>query len=104
MKENGELMQLQNKWWVDRSECPAADMESSEADDELSFSSLAGIFYILIIGLVASLIVAVFEFCYFSRRAARKKQVSKTLHQSASQNIFKTKPVIFFGRFHLDKP
>lgn len=77
MKENGELMQLQNKWWVDRSECPAADMESSEADDELSFSSLAGIFYILIIGLLAALIVAVFEFCYFSRRDARKKQVSK---------------------------
>lgn len=77
MKESGTLMQLQNKWWVDRSECPAQEMGASESDDELSFSSLAGIFYILIIGLVASLIVAIIEFCYYSRREARKKQVTK---------------------------
>ncbi len=76
MKENGELMQLQNKWWADRSECPTEEMgRSAETDDELTFSSLAGIFYILIIGLSISLFVALIEYCYNSAKVARKKQV-----------------------------
>lgn len=70
-------MQLQNKWWVDRSECPAEEKGAAETDDELSFSSLAGIFYILILGLALALIVGAIEFCYNSRKEARKSQVKK---------------------------
>ncbi|CAL8101103.1 unnamed protein product [Orchesella dallaii] len=76
MKESGTLMQLQNKWWVDRSECPAEEKGAAETDDELSFSSLAGIFYILIVGLIVALVVAAVEFCYNSRREAKKSQIS----------------------------
>lgn len=68
-------MQLQNKWWVDRSECPAEEEGAAETDDELSFSSLAGIFYILILGLIVALFVAAIEFCYYSRKTSKKSQV-----------------------------
>jgi len=68
-------MQLQNKWWVDRSECPVAEKDSAETDDELSLKSLAGIFYILIGGLGLAVIVALMEFCWHSRKEARKRQV-----------------------------
>ena len=72
-------MQLRNKWWVDRSDCPAEEKLSLESEDELSLSSLAGIFYILIGGLVLALIVALCEFFYNSRRDARKNNVSHIL-------------------------
>ncbi|CAG7820788.1 unnamed protein product [Allacma fusca] len=76
MKESGTLMQLQNKWWMERSECPRNSGDASESDDELSLSSLAGIFYILIAGLVLALFVAFCEFCYISRKEAKKCQIS----------------------------
>ena len=75
MKESGTLMQLQNKWWMERSECPRNSGDAAESDDELSLSSLAGIFYILIAGLVLALWVACCEFCHVSRKDARKCQV-----------------------------
>lgn len=78
MKESGTLMQLQNKWWVDRSECPLPDKGSAEADDELSLKSLAGIFYILIAGLVLAVVIALIEFCWNSRKEAKKRQISLT--------------------------
>ena len=77
MKESGTLMQLQNKWWMERSECPRNSGEASESDDELSLSSLAGIFYILIAGLILALVVAFCEICYASRKEARKCQVGE---------------------------
>ena len=49
--------------------------ETSATDDELSLGSLAGIFYILIIGLVLAMAVAFFEFCYNSKKDATKAQV-----------------------------
>jgi ionotropic glutamate receptor len=76
MKESGTLMQLQNKWWVDRSDCPLEEKESAETDDELSLQSLSGIFYILIGGLVFAVFIALVEFCWNSRKEARKRQAN----------------------------
>jgi ionotropic glutamate receptor len=73
MKESGTLMQLQNKWWVDRSECPQEEKATAEADDELSLQSLAGIFYILIAGLALAALVALVEFCWQQRKDRRKR-------------------------------
>ena len=101
MKENGRLQVLQNKcksaskqsiqtfWiqctiakhgncftgWMERSECPPAKYSLGD-DDELSLSSLAGIFYILIVGLGLALIAAIIEFWWNSRKEARKNHVS----------------------------
>lgn len=61
LKENGELSKLKNKWWYDRTECRHDKQDASR--NELSLSNVAGIFYILIGGLLVALIVALFEFC-----------------------------------------
>jgi glutamate receptor, ionotropic, invertebrate len=61
LKENGELTKLMNKWWYDRTECNYRDKQDSR--NELSLSNVAGIFYILIGGLLLALLVALVEFC-----------------------------------------
>lgn len=75
MKESGTLMQLQNKWWVDRTECPQEEKESAETDDELSLQSLSGIFYILGAGLGVAIFLALLDFCWTTGRDARKRKV-----------------------------
>ncbi|XP_041449331.1 glutamate receptor 1 [Drosophila obscura] len=62
LKENGELIKLRNKWWYDKTECKTDGQEASH--NELSLSNVAGIFYILIGGLLVSVLVAILEFCF----------------------------------------
>lgn len=59
--ESGELTELGNKWWFENTECdPTEKQETSR--NELSLKNVAGIFFILIGGLILSLVVALFEF------------------------------------------
>lgn len=60
--ESGELMKLQNKWWFDYAECKRMDRQDATRN-ELSLSNVAGIFFILIGGLLVALVVALIEFC-----------------------------------------
>ena len=56
-------MLLMLRWWYDRSECKKE--KETAAKSELSLSHVAGIFYILISGLVFAIILGVFEFRCF---------------------------------------
>ena len=76
LKESDDLATLRNKWWFDRGECANADKQET-TQNELSLSNVAGIFYILIGGLVLALAVAFFEFLYWSRVDAKKHKVYK---------------------------
>lgn len=60
------MTRLKNKWWFDRTECK--NSEKQDAHNELSLSNVAGIFFILIVGLVVALVVALFEFCMSRRK------------------------------------
>ncbi|VDL80725.1 unnamed protein product [Nippostrongylus brasiliensis] len=90
LQERGELKKLENKWWYDRGQCDQGitvvritftvpwmlnfDMwliqDGSSAS--LNLSKVAGIFYILMGGMIASMIAALGEFLYRSRIEARK--------------------------------
>lgn len=52
-----------NKWWYDRTECRSSDKQDA-ARNELSLNNVAGVFYILIGGLLVALVVALVEFCF----------------------------------------
>jgi hypothetical protein len=75
LKESDDLARLTNKWWYDRGECANADKQET-TQNELSLSNVAGIFYILIGGLVLALAVAFFEFLYWSRVDTKKNKVN----------------------------
>lgn len=70
--ESGELTKLFNKWWFDRTECQSADKQDASRN-ELSLSNVAGIFFILIGGLLVSLLVALLEFCFRNKDDGRKQ-------------------------------
>ncbi|KOC67420.1 Glutamate receptor 1 [Habropoda laboriosa] len=74
LKENGELAKLVNRWWYDRTECRHGDKQDASRN-ELSLSNVAGIFYILIGGLLLALAVALLEFCYKSHTEATRAKI-----------------------------
>ncbi|TDG47494.1 hypothetical protein AWZ03_006086 [Drosophila navojoa] len=73
LKENGELLKLRNKWWFDKTECnPNLDSQETSTPNELSLSNVAGIYYILIGGLLLAVLVAILEFICRSKTSRRK--------------------------------
>ncbi|XP_021919064.1 glutamate receptor 1-like isoform X1 [Zootermopsis nevadensis] len=72
--ENGELTKLKNRWWYDRTECKHSDKQDASRN-ELSLSNVAGIFYILIGGLLLAMGVALLEFCYKSHTEASRAKI-----------------------------
>jgi len=74
LKENGELLKLRNKWWFDKTECnPNLDsQETPTTPNELSLSNVAGIYYILIGGLLLAVFVAILEFVCRSKTSRLK--------------------------------
>uniref|UniRef100_A0A336MVV7 CSON005520 protein n=1 Tax=Culicoides sonorensis TaxID=179676 RepID=A0A336MVV7_CULSO len=78
LKEDGTLTKLSNKWWYDRTEC--LDKHEDTQRNELTLSNVAGIFYILIGGLLLALTVALTEFCCRTEKSA----VVKNKHPDVS--------------------
>lgn len=68
-KENGELAKLQHKWWYEKTECKNDKDNPSAAKNELSLTNLAGVFYILIGGLLVALAISLVEFCFKSQKS-----------------------------------
>lgn len=90
LKENGELTKLRNKWWYDRTECKHSDKQDASRN-ELSLSNVAGIFYILIGGLLVALVVALIEFC-FKNNNSDPSMVTNSPSQQQMSNSLKPNP------------
>ncbi|XP_040568809.1 glutamate receptor 1 [Lepeophtheirus salmonis] len=82
LKENGDLAKLRNTWWYERTEC-AEKTEQSGRKNELSLSNVAGVFFILIGGLITAMAMALLEFCVKSRTEAKR---AKTTLSDAMKN------------------
>jgi len=88
LKENGELQRLKNKWWYDNTECNDGDDRGGQghtagSKNELLLSNVAGIFFILVAGLLFALAAALADFCMGSRREAAR---AKTTLSDAMRN------------------
>ena len=79
--ENGDLAKLKNKWWYENTEC--LDTTEKTKKNELSLSNVAGIFFILVGGLIAAMFAALLEFCYNSKKEAKR---AKTTLSEAMKN------------------
>ncbi|KAJ1365885.1 Glutathione reductase (GR) (GRase), partial [Parelaphostrongylus tenuis] len=73
LQEKGELKRLENKWWYDRGQCDQGITDSG-ASSSLNLSKVAGIFYILMIGMVLSMLTALIEFLIRKRKEDKEKK------------------------------
>ena len=74
LQEGGKLHILKEKWWKQRKgggQCEEA--KDGGAANELSLKNVGGVFLVLVIGLVISLIVACSERCWFNMKARKAK-------------------------------
>ncbi|CAF3366348.1 unnamed protein product [Rotaria sp. Silwood1] len=72
LKESGFLDKLKQSWWYERSEC--TQVNKDKRFDKLSLSSVTGLFYIFLFGIILSCFIAFTEFLITA------KNESETLH------------------------
>ncbi|XP_014668419.1 PREDICTED: glutamate receptor 4-like [Priapulus caudatus] len=86
LREMGDLHKLQTKWWDDNSEClgSSSNQEASQSP-ELNIHNVIGIFYILVGGLLLSLLTTSAEFAYRSHSEAN--QTKQSMWSSMKQRL-----------------
>ncbi|KAK3099876.1 hypothetical protein FSP39_011081, partial [Pinctada imbricata] len=62
LHEDGTLLRLKRRWWQDKSQCAPEGTKESSGKPSLSLSNVAGVFYILIGGLVIAVVFGAFQF------------------------------------------
>ncbi|KAL8593377.1 hypothetical protein ACOMHN_065983 [Nucella lapillus] len=67
MKEDGTLHRLETKWWYEKGECGTDTGHRESKKRSLSLSNVAGVYYILITGLVLAIILGLLD-VYVHRR------------------------------------
>lgn len=78
LRESGRLAKLKEKWWNQNSECGTVldDGPTISYQSELSLADLSGIFFILVVGLIAGMIMAIVEFCHKSNVESKAGKVN----------------------------
>ena len=74
LQEDQMLQMLYDKWWKEyggAGKCDTGDDKGRKDANALSLANVGGVFAVLIVGLVLSPIVAVFEFVWNARRRRR---------------------------------
>ncbi|CAF0889980.1 unnamed protein product [Adineta steineri] len=64
LTENGFLERLKQKWYYERSECTNSGSKDSKQSRPLNLANVAGMFYVLIIGLGSAMVIAFLEFLF----------------------------------------
>lgn len=90
LQDEGVIQKYYNKWWKEAStvKCDQED-KRKELASELGFANIGGVFVILAVGLVLSMIVAAVEFTIKIRqRKGRQVDSKKTFFFSLFLKIF----------------
>jgi hypothetical protein len=64
LTESGFLERLKQKWYYERSECTNVGAKDSKQSTALNLANVAGMFYVLIIGLGSAMVIAFIEFLF----------------------------------------
>ncbi|KAH3842698.1 hypothetical protein DPMN_116202, partial [Dreissena polymorpha] len=91
LREVGELMKLEQKWWYSKGEC-GTDTKDAKTS-ALTLSNVSGVFHILIGGLLLAMVMALCEYVVHQRlrkirRRAREKKLNKA-HKNAVRIVRK---------------
>lgn len=83
MQEKGEIQMLYDKWWKNTGDiCTRNDKGKESKANSLDVDNIGGVFVVLLCGLAFAVIVAIFEFCYNSKKTALTEKVNYNFHYS----------------------
>ena len=88
LRESQVLANLRKKWWIERGQCSAAADAERSAANALALINVAGVFHILVGGLLLALLVAAVELLWYLKR--RKGQVRRVPEESLRKTIEKS--------------
>lgn len=76
LQEKGEIQMLYDKWWKNTGEtCTRNEKGKESKANSLGVDNIGGVFVVLLCGLAFAVIIAIFEFCYNSKKNALTEKV-----------------------------
>ncbi|KYN43753.1 Glutamate receptor, ionotropic kainate 2 [Trachymyrmex septentrionalis] len=92
LQEKGEIQILYDKWWKSPGDtCMRTEKGKENKANSLGVDNIGGVFVVLLCGLAFAVLIAIFEFCYNSRRNAPAERVSaSTLETNAEIHFNKS--------------
>ncbi|KYN00558.1 Glutamate receptor, ionotropic kainate 2 [Cyphomyrmex costatus] len=92
LQEKGEIQILYDKWWKSPGDtCMRTEKGKENKANSLGVDNIGGVFVFLLCGLAFAMLIAIFEFCYNSRRNAPAERVSaSTLETNAEIHFNKS--------------
>ncbi|XP_056644489.1 glutamate receptor ionotropic, kainate 2-like isoform X4 [Diorhabda sublineata] len=84
LQEKGEIQMLYDKWWKKNGDICHRNVKGKESKaSSLGVDNIGGVFVVLLCGLTFAVIIAIFEFCYNSKKnASNDKRSASVPHQS----------------------
>ncbi|KAK0081871.1 hypothetical protein PV326_007462, partial [Microctonus aethiopoides] len=77
LQEKGEIQILYDKWWKSPGDtCMRTEKGKENKANALGVANIGGIFVVLLCGLAFAVLVAIFEFCYNSRRNSASERTT----------------------------
>ncbi|XP_026824095.1 glutamate receptor ionotropic, kainate 2 isoform X3 [Ooceraea biroi] len=81
LQEKGEIQMLYNKWWKSpKDTCMKTEKGKESKANSLGVDNIGGVFVVLLCGLAFAVLIAIFEFCYNSRRNAPAERHELIVH------------------------
>ncbi|XP_017759687.1 PREDICTED: glutamate receptor ionotropic, kainate 2-like isoform X1 [Eufriesea mexicana] len=91
LQEKGEIQMLYDKWWKSPGDtCMRTEKGKESKANSLGVDNIGGVFVVLLCGLAFAVLIAIFEFCYSTRRntpAERRAPVSTPACSDSLQGI-----------------
>ncbi|XP_078033196.1 glutamate receptor ionotropic, kainate 2 [Augochlora pura] len=91
LQEKGEIQMLYDKWWKSPGDtCMRTEKGKESKANSLGVDNIGGVFVVLLCGLAFAVLIAIFEFCYNSRRntpAERRAPISTPTGSGSLQGI-----------------
>ncbi|KAI4480119.1 hypothetical protein M0804_010480 [Polistes exclamans] len=94
LQEKGEIQMLYDKWWKSPGDtCMRTEKGKESKANALGVDNIGGVFVVLLCGLAFAVLIAIFEFCYNSRRnapAERRGPIAMPTCSGSLQGISQT--------------
>ncbi|XP_020292525.1 glutamate receptor ionotropic, kainate 2-like isoform X4 [Pseudomyrmex gracilis] len=81
LQEKGEIQMLYDKWWKSpRDTCMRTEKGKESKASSLGVDNIGGVFVVLLCGLAFAVLIAIFEFCYNSKKNAPTERHELIVH------------------------